>query len=94
MSHIAKPSFGSKISFSSGRMQVPDFPVVPFIEGDGIGIDISPVMKSVVDAAVHHAYGAKRKIDWLEIYAGEKANNIYGDDIWPVSYTHLRAHET
>src|ERR1700674_4962885 len=61
---------------------VPDNPIIPFIEGDGIGIDITPVMKDVVDAAVAKAYGGKRGIKWMEIYAGEKSTKIYGTDVW------------
>jgi isocitrate dehydrogenase len=61
---------------------VPDNPIIPFIEGDGIGVDISPVMRSVVDAAVELAYAGRRKIHWMEIYAGEKANRIYGEGVW------------
>jgi isocitrate dehydrogenase len=60
----------------------PDNPIVPFIEGDGIGVDITPVMKDVVNAAVEHAYGSARRIHWMEIYAGEKATRIYGSDVW------------
>src|SRR3981081_3562806 len=61
---------------------VPDNPIIPFIEGDGIGVDITPVMKAVVDAAVEKAYGGARKIHWMEIYAGEKATRLYGNDVW------------
>ncbi len=60
----------------------PDNPVIPFIEGDGIGVDITPVMKAVVDAAVAKAYGGRRKISWMEVYAGEKATRLYGPDVW------------
>ena len=60
----------------------PDNPIIPFIEGDGIGVDITPVMKAVVDAAVEKAYGGARKIHWMEIYAGEKATRVYGSDVW------------
>ncbi len=60
----------------------PDEPIVPFIEGDGIGVDITPVMKAVVDAAVEKAYGGARRIHWMEIYAGEKSTRIYGPDVW------------
>ena len=56
----------------------PDNPIIPFIEGDGIGVDITPVMQAVVDAAVEKAYGGARQIHWLEIYAGEKSTRIYG----------------
>jgi isocitrate dehydrogenase len=61
---------------------VPDNPIIPYIEGDGIGIDISPVMIDVVDAAVAKAYGGKRKVRWMEIYAGEKSTRLYGEDVW------------
>ena len=60
----------------------PDNPIIPFIEGDGIGVDITPVMKAVVDAAVEKAYGGARQIHWMEIYAGEKATRVYGSDVW------------
>ncbi|EGK71844.1 Isocitrate dehydrogenase, specific for NADP+ [Methyloversatilis universalis FAM5] len=61
---------------------MPDNPIIPFIEGDGIGVDITPVMKDVVDAAVAKAYGGKRKITWMEVYAGEKSTRLYGPDVW------------
>ncbi|MDW8339595.1 MAG: NADP-dependent isocitrate dehydrogenase [Thermoleophilia bacterium] len=60
----------------------PDNPIIPFIEGDGIGVDITPVMREVVDAAVERAYGGRRRIHWMEIYAGEKATRLYGPDVW------------
>jgi isocitrate dehydrogenase len=60
----------------------PDNPIIPYIEGDGIGVDITPVMKDVVDAAVAKAYNGSRKIHWMEIYAGEKSTRIYGGDVW------------
>jgi len=63
-------------------LNVPENPTIPFIEGDGIGVDITPVMRAVVNAAVEKAYGNKRKIDWLEIYAGEKAVKKFGNDVW------------
>ena len=63
-------------------MSVPDSPVIPFIEGDGIGADITPVMQKVIDAAISIAYGDSRRIVWMEIYAGEKANQVYGSDVW------------
>ena len=69
---------GEKITFSNGRLAVPDNPIVAFIEGDGIGIDITPPSIRVWDAAVAKAYGGRRKISWMEIYAGEKANELYG----------------
>ncbi len=61
---------------------VPDNPIIPFIEGDGIGVDITPVMQAVVDAAVAKAYGGGRKIHWMEVYAGEKSTRLYGSDVW------------
>ena len=80
---IKVPADGEKISISSdGSLNVPDQPIIPYIEGDGIGADITPVMKKVVDAAVEKSYGDKRKIAWMEIYAGEKAVNTYGDGVW------------
>ncbi len=63
-------------------LNVPDYPIVPFIEGDGIGVDVTPAMMHVVNAAVKKAYGDKKKIAWMEIYAGEKATKIYGADQW------------
>lgn len=63
-------------------LEVPDNPIIPFIEGDGIGVDVTPVMKKVVDYAVDKAYSGKKKIYWMEVYAGEKANNVYGNDQW------------
>ena len=63
-------------------LNVPDRPVIPFIEGDGIGVDITPVMRKVVNAAIQKAYGAKRQINWLEVYAGEKAVKKYGENVW------------
>jgi isocitrate dehydrogenase len=77
--HIKIPAEGTKIV--AGK-PVPDNPIIPFIEGDGIGVDITPVMKDVVDAAVAKAYGGKRKITWMEVYAGEKATRMYGPDVW------------
>lgn len=81
--HIRVPAQGQKIvSNPDHTLQVPDMPIIPFIEGDGIGIDITPVMKKVVDAAVSKAYGSKRAIAWMEVYAGEKATKVYGQDTW------------
>jgi len=60
----------------------PDNPIIPYIEGDGIGVDITPVMIKVVDAAVAKAYGGKKKIHWMEVYAGEKSTQVYGGDVW------------
>nr|AAF16726.1 isocitrate dehydrogenase [Coxiella burnetii] len=80
--HIKVPSQGEKITVNKAVLVVPDRPIIPFIEGDGIGIDIAPVMKNVVDAAVEKSYAGKRKIEWMEIYAGEKATKVYGKDNW------------
>jgi isocitrate dehydrogenase len=80
---IQIPSDGSKIGVNpDNSLSVPDRPIIPYIEGDGIGIDISPVMKKVVDAAVDKAYGGARRIAWMEIFAGEKANRVYDEDVW------------
>jgi len=79
---IQVPAAGEKITVSNGSLNVPDQPIIPFIEGDGIGVDITPVMKKVVDAAVDKAYGKNRKISWMEVYAGEKAVATYGNDVW------------
>ena len=81
--HVNIPSKGKKITVNKDfTLNSPDKPIIPFIEGDGIGVDITPVMRKVVDAAVKKAYGGKRKIDWMEIYAGEKATKVYGKDTW------------
>lgn len=81
--HIKIPANGEKIQIlSNGNLKVPQYPIVPFIGGDGIGVDITPVMKRVVDAAVDASYGSERAIRWMEVYAGEKANQLYGGDIW------------
>jgi isocitrate dehydrogenase len=81
--HIRIPLEGEAIRIGAdGVLQVPDRPVIPFIEGDGIGTDVTPVMRRVVDAAVERAYGGRRRIAWMEIYAGEKANRLYGGDTW------------
>jgi len=80
---IQVPADSEKITVNADNsLNVPNQPIVPFIEGDGIGVDVTPVMKSVVDAAVEKAYGGARKIAWMEIFAGEKANNLYGGDVW------------
>ncbi len=78
-SHIVVPSEGERIV--PGR-PVPAKPIIPFIEGDGIGVDITPVMRNVVDAAVAKAYRGTREIHWLEVYAGEKSTRVYGADVW------------
>ncbi|HDR1433916.1 TPA: NADP-dependent isocitrate dehydrogenase [Pasteurella multocida] len=74
---------GEKIQLDAkGALIVPDNPIIPFIEGDGIGVDVTPAMCTVIDAAVEKAYGGKRKISWMEIYAGGKANEVYGENTW------------
>ncbi len=81
--HIVVPTDGERITLNPDfSLNVPDHPIVPFVEGDGIGIDVTPVMRRVVDAAVEKAYGRKRRIVWMEIYAGEKSNRIYGAGAW------------
>ncbi|WP_295855280.1 NADP-dependent isocitrate dehydrogenase [uncultured Xylophilus sp.] len=81
--HIQVPAEGQKITVNADTtLNVPDQPIVPFIEGDGTGADITPVMRRVVEAAVDKAYGGQKKIHWMEIYAGEKSTRIYGPDVW------------
>jgi len=79
ISKIKVPQGGQKIV---PGQPVPDNPIIPFIEGDGIGVDITPVTQKVVDAAVLKAYGPARKIYWMEVYAGEKSTQVYGGDVW------------
>ena len=80
---IQVPTQGKPITVNADlKLNVPDHPIIPFIEGDGIGVDVTPAMIDVVDAAVKKAYGDKKKIAWMEIYAGEKATKVYGDDQW------------
>ena len=80
---ISVPVDGDKISVNADNsLNVPARPIIPFIEGDGIGVDVTPVMRKVLDAAVAKAYDGQRSIAWMEIYAGEKANNLYGGDVW------------
>jgi len=80
---IKVPTDGNKITVNADHsLNVPDKPIIPYIEGDGIGVDVSPVMIKVVDAAVQKAYGGKRKIAWMEVYAGEKATQVYDQDTW------------
>jgi isocitrate dehydrogenase len=80
---IQVPATGDKITVNADMsLNVPNNPIIPFIEGDGIGVDISPVMIKVVDAAVEKAYGGERKISWMEVYAGEKATQVYDQDTW------------
>ncbi|MFN3387225.1 MAG: isocitrate/isopropylmalate family dehydrogenase, partial [Candidatus Thermochlorobacter sp.] len=79
---LTPPTRGEKITMSDGKLQVPDNPIIPFIEGDGTGVDIWPAAQLVFDAAVKKAYGGKREIVWFEVYAGEKANKVYEQEIW------------
>ncbi|PIT80891.1 NADP-dependent isocitrate dehydrogenase [Limnohabitans sp. JirII-31] len=81
--HIQVPTQGQKITVNADMsLNVPDQPIVPFIEGDGVGQDVTPVMRQVVDAAVARAYGGKRQIHWMEVFAGEKSTRVYGADVW------------
>ncbi|MGZ4413065.1 MAG: isocitrate/isopropylmalate family dehydrogenase, partial [Gaiellaceae bacterium] len=88
--HIEVPTGGVKIVPGE---PTPDNPIVPFIEGDGIGVDITPAMQTAVDAAVEKAYGGARQIHWMEIYAGEKATRLYGSDVWLPDETLAAARE-
>ena len=88
---IIVPADGSKITVNADlSLNVPNQPIIPFIEGDGIGVDITPAMKTVVDAAVQKAYGGKRSIEWMEVYCGEKANKIYGSYMPEETFDALR----
>lgn len=79
--HIQVPEKGERITVDEqGKLVVPERPIIPFIEGDGIGVDITPVMRRVTDAAVEKAYGGQKAIEWMEVYAGEKATQVYDDD--------------
>jgi len=79
---IKVPKKGNKISYKDGKIIVPDNPIIPFIEGDGIGVDITPPMIKVVNEAVKVAYGNKKKIEWMEVFCGEKATKVYSKDTW------------
>ena len=80
---IEIPAAGEKITVGEdGSLRVPDHPIIPYIEGDGIGVDITPVMRAVVDAAVKNAYSGARSIAWMEVYAGEKSLQAYGENEW------------
>ena len=79
---IKVPKRGNKVSYINGELIVPDKPIIPYIEGDGIGIDITPPMINVVNEAVKIAYGNKKKIEWMEVYCGEKATKVYTKDTW------------
>lgn len=92
--HIKVPADGKKIFVNSDlSLNVPDNPIIPFIEGDGIGRDITPVMIRVVDAAVNKVYGSRRKIFWMEIFAGEKSTKLYGENVWLPDETLQAANE-
>ncbi|MCG6869916.1 MAG: NADP-dependent isocitrate dehydrogenase [Gammaproteobacteria bacterium] len=81
--HVKRPQEGEQITvYADQSLSIPDTPIIPYIEGDGIGSDITPVMRNVVDAAVTAAYGGGRSIMWMEVYAGEKAVEVYGPDEW------------
>ena len=80
--NIKIPENGSKISIENGLLTVPDNPIIPFIEGDGIGVDITPAMIDVVNNAVEKAYNGNKKIEWMEVYCGEKSTNVYSKDTW------------
>jgi isocitrate dehydrogenase len=81
--HIKVPSTGQKITVNKDyTLNVPASPIIPFIEGDGTGVDITPVMRRVVDSAVQVAYESKRKVVWMEMYAGEKSCKVYGENVW------------
>jgi len=80
---ITVPADGDKITVNADlSLNVPNYPIIPYIEGDGIGADITPVMIKVVNAAVERSYGTKRAISWMEVYCGEKATRVYGPDVW------------
>jgi isocitrate dehydrogenase len=81
--HIQIPVHGEKITVNADMtLNVPNKPIIPFIEGDGVGVDVTPVMRKVVDAAVAKAYGEARQIQWMEVYAGQKSTQVYGPDEW------------
>jgi isocitrate dehydrogenase len=82
-SKVKKPDQGEQIQIdANGALEVPNNPIIPYIEGDGIGVDVSPVMIDVVNAAVEKAYSGKKKIEWMEVYAGEKSTQVYGSEVW------------
>ena len=92
--HIKVPSTGEKITVNKDfSLKVPANPIIPFIEGDGTGVDITPVMRKVVDSSVNVAYGGKRKIVWMEMYAGEKSCKVYGENVWLPDETLLASKE-
>lgn len=77
-SKVVVPAEGQKITLQNGKLNVPHNPIIPFIEGDGIGVDVTPAMLKVVDAAVEKAYKGERKISRMEVYTGEKSTHVYG----------------
>ncbi|HEX7029788.1 MAG TPA: isocitrate dehydrogenase (NADP(+)), partial [Gammaproteobacteria bacterium] len=81
--HIKLPEGGDKITITDGRLNVSDNPILGYVEGDGIGVDITPACLRIWDAAVEKAYGGKRKVHWAEIFMGEKASKIYDGDYFP-----------
>lgn len=81
-SKISIPSSGGKITVSNGKLLVPNNPIIPYIEGDGIGIDVTPPMIKAVNAAVEKAYKGAKEIVWMEVYAGEKATQVYDSETW------------
>ncbi|BDY04341.1 NADP-dependent isocitrate dehydrogenase [Ferrimonas sp. YFM] len=82
-SKIVVPAAGEKITVADGgALNVPNEPIIPYIEGDGIGVDVTPPMRKVLDAAVEKAYGGEKKIHWMEVYCGEKSTQVYGADTW------------
>jgi isocitrate dehydrogenase len=92
--HIKIPAGGEKIRVNKDfSLSVPDNPIIPYIEGDGTGVDITPVMLKVVDAAVKKAYGGKRRIVWMEMFAGEKSCKVYGENVWLPEETLAAARE-
>jgi isocitrate dehydrogenase len=80
--NVTIPTEGQAITCENGQLCVPNNPIIPFIEGDGIGIDVTPPMIKVVNAAVEKAYNSDRKIHWMEVYAGEKATQVYDSETW------------
>jgi isocitrate dehydrogenase len=90
--HIVVPKDGASITVKNKKLVVPDNPIVPVIEGDGIGRDIMKATRRVVDAAVAKAYGGKRRVCWMDVYAGEKANEMYGEWLPKETFTAIKAH--
>ena len=81
--HIKVPTEGQKITVNADQtLNVPDQPIIPYITGDGVGQDVTPVMRKVVDAAVNAAYAGKRQIHWMALFAGDEATRVYGPDVW------------